>query len=211
MGNTLYVPAMLDLVRAPASEYVQVIPASTHHSPPIAGTQANSRHGGDKLETALLGGAQGQISGSRPNPFDTMFAHERSRPVTSHDASRPQSQRRGSAEATSRPSTAASGARTRAARTASNSCLPKHIACRTSPRQEEMAAMRRTLSGKDPAALLASQAQNNSEVLPAAHSFEWARETRTSKQVPAGARGILVALPYCVVPPRLIARILKKK
>jgi hypothetical protein len=60
--------------------------------------------------------------------------------------------------------------------------------------------MRRTLSGKDPAALLASQGQNNSEVLPVANSFEWARETRTSKQVPAGACGSLVALPYCVVP-----------
>jgi hypothetical protein len=188
MGNTLYVPAMLDLVHAPASEYVQVIPASTRLSSPFAATQAKERHGGDKLETAL-GGAQGQASGSTPNPFDTMFAHERSRPVTSHDASRPQSHVRDRAEANARPSTAASGATTREAMTASKCRLPKHIACRTSPRQEEMAAMRRTLRGNDPA----SQAQNNSEVLRAANSFEWARETRTSKQVPAGACGSLVA------------------
>ena len=175
MGNTLYTSAMHGITPPSASELIEVIPSSS-------APNTKTRHGRETSDAAS--GGQRSTSGSiGPNPFEKMFAYERSRPVTSHDAVRPQGQRRVSAEARSRPSTAASGVRTRAAITATSRHLPKHIACLTTPRRESKAALHTTLSGKDPSALAASQAQNNAEVRPSAHSFDWARETSNSKQV----------------------------
>ena len=175
MGNTLYVPAMLNIRHPPASELVEVIP-------PSPASNAKTRHGGGTGDVAL-GGLSKPASSVGPNPFEKMFAHERSRPVTSHDAVRPQGQQRDSAAARSRPSTAASGIRTRAAITSTSKNLPKHMACITTPRQESKAALRRTLSGKESSASAVSQAHNSSEVRPSAHSFDWAREASNSKQV----------------------------
>eukprot|EP00802_Teleaulax_amphioxeia_P007850 Tamp_07858.p1 GENE.Tamp_07858~~Tamp_07858.p1 ORF type:complete len:306 (-),score=37.47 Tamp_07858:435-1352(-) len=174
MGNTLYTSAMHGITPPSASELIEVIPSSS-------APNTKTRHGRETSDAAS--GGQRSTSGSiGPNPFEKMFAYERSRPVTSHDAVRPQGQRRVSAEARSRPSTAASGVRTRAAITATSRHLPKHIACLTTPRRESKAALHTTLRGKDPSALAASQAQNNAEVRPSAHSFDWARETSNSKQ-----------------------------
>ena len=176
MGNSLYTPAMHDITHPPASELIEVIPSSS-----VPDTKTRHER---ETSVAVLGGQRRTSGCIRPNPFEKMFAHERSRPVTSHDAVRPQGQRRGSAEATkSRPSTAGSGVRTRAAITATSRHLPKHIACMTTPRRESKALLNMTLSGKDPSALAASQAQNTSEVRPSAHSFDWARDTSKSKQV----------------------------
>jgi len=73
MGNTLYTPAMMNIVKQPASNYIDLIPM--HKIPPPPST-ADHHRGGER------GGGGGRRVG---DPFEKMFAEEKSRPVTSFD------------------------------------------------------------------------------------------------------------------------------
>jgi len=76
MGNTLYTPAMMNIVKQPASNYIDLIPMHKIPPPP---SRADDHRGGE-------GWGRGGRRGVGGDPDEKMFAEEKSRPVSSFDS-----------------------------------------------------------------------------------------------------------------------------